>query len=62
MLNNAIWGNGLPPLNSIENEEVAASYMISLSPKWLRYSREQMMDDFKKIIQTTGVVENALHA
>ena len=62
MLNKAVWGPGIPAIDKIGEEEVAASYIVSLTPQYLRYNREQMMDDFKKVIQNSGVIVHAVPA
>lgn len=62
MLNRAIWGPGIPAIDKIGEEDVAASYIVSLTPQYLRYNREQMMDDFKKVIQNSGVINHAIPA
>jgi hypothetical protein len=61
-LNKVIWGPGIPAIDRISEEEVAASYLFTLTPKYLRYNREQMIEDFKKVIRNVGVINNAAHA
>lgn len=62
MLNKAVWGPGIPAIDQIGEEDAAASYIVSLTPPYLRYNREQMMEDFKKVIQNSGVINHAISA
>lgn len=62
LLNNAVWGSGIPQIKDIDKEETAITYIMSLTPGWLCYNRGQMTDDFKKIIQNTGAMQHAAHA
>lgn len=62
ILNRAVWGSGLPAIDKINEEESKASYIVSITPLWLRYNHEQMMDDVKKVLQNTGVSQHAVAA
>jgi hypothetical protein len=58
----AIWKGRLPNDATIFSVAEPASYIVSLTPYWLRYNRDQMLDDVKKVIEMNGNHLNAVHA
>ena len=62
ILNKAVWGPGLPAIDKINEEDTAASYIVSITPNWLRYNHEQMVEDVKKVLHNSGVRQHAVAA
>lgn len=58
----AIWKGRLPNDETIFSVADPSSYIVSLTPYWLRYNRDQMLDDVKKVIEINGTHFNAVHA
>ena len=58
----AIWKGRFPITETVLSASDPSSYIVSLTPYWLRYNRDQMLDDVKKVIEINGLQYNAVHA